>query len=451
MGAAARWIGRPAHLAWGVGSLGTITYLNAVTSVGLIFLTQVLQISPGVAGTLLTAARVFDAFSDPAMGYLTDRTKSRWGRRRPWLLAGAILCGIMLPLFYAIPRAADESTTIIMVLAVLIIYSLGFTIFNVPYMTMPIEMSRDHQERVAIMSHRVVFLSLGSFAGASLAPAVLDWLGRDAAGFAQMGLIFGAVVCVAMLIAFLGTRSIPQSVFTPSHLPLREQFRTALENRPFALLMGVKVLQFVGIAAHSSTMAYFVTTVLQRDFNVMLLYGVVAMISTVLSVSIWRSAARRISKRNGFVIGVVGYILMTLTWLLATPEEPLFFIGLRALIMGFFTSAILLFGQAVWVDAVDYDYRRTGIKREGLFTSVYVFVERLGYSTAPLLLGWLLEWFHFDKRLPLEQQPESASSGVLVSLIAVPAVTFALSLFFLAKYDLTDAKLDATRPPATGS
>ncbi len=438
---------KAAHLAWGVGSLGTIAYINTVTALGLIFLTMVLGIEPGIAGLLMTAARVFDAFSDPAMGYLTDRTRSRWGRRRPWMLAGAIVCGVMLAAFYSVPKLETTAATTALAMLLLVGYSLGFTIFNVPYMTMPIEMSRDHQERVSIMSWRVLFMSVGSYLGSAVAPVVLESVGRDARGFAIVGMIFGAVVFSAMLTAFLGTASVPTSEYKPSHLPLREQLRTAFENRPFALLMGVKVLQFIGIAANSGTLAYFATTVLKRDLNVMFVYGTAFMVAVTVSILFWRQLARRIGKKQGFIIGVIGHILMALTWLVATPAEPEIFVPLRAIGQAFFSSAILLYGQAVWIDAVDYDYRRTGLRREGLFTSVYVFVERLGYSMAPMVLGLLLQWFKFDKKLPLEQQPESASTAVMVSLVAVPVITFALSLIFLTKYDLTDEKLDATRPP----
>ena len=443
-----QWIDKPAHVAWGLGSFGTITYLNCVTALGLVFLTTVLGISPGVAGTMLTAARIFDAFSDPVMGYLTDRTRSRWGRRRPWLLLGAVVCGISLPLFYSLQVDVNRSDGLATVMLALLVYSLGFTLFNVPYMTMPIEMSRSHQERVAIMSNRVAFMQLGAFAGASLAPWALDQLGRNAEGFAKLGLIFGGLVFAAMLVTFLGTRGVSVSEYQPSHLPWKAQFKSALENRPFALLMGVKILQFVGIAAHSGTMVYYVTTVLKRDLKVVLIYGLAALVSSIVSLFFWRPMARRISKRKGFVIGVIGYILMTLTWLLASPAEPSLLVPARALVMGFFTSAILLFGQAVWIDAVDYDFRRTGLRREGMFTSVYVFIERLGYSLGPLLLGWLLQWFNFDKTLPLESQPESASIGVIISMVAIPAVTFGLSLLLLRNYNLTDEILEATKPPA---
>ena len=434
-------------LCWGVGSLGTIAYMNTVTALVLVYLTIIVKLDPLLAGALVTGARVFDAFTDPLMGYLSDRTHTRIGRRRPYLLLGAFICGLALPLIYNIPLDLSGVMRVTLVILALLLYSIGFTVFNVPYLTMPIEMTSDHQERISIMSSRVIFMTLGSFVGGALAPLVLEALGRDARGFSRMGMIFGALVFGAMLTTFLGTGSARTRRFIPHHVSIREQWRTALENRPFMILMGVKVLQFIGIAAHSSTLAYVVTTVMKHNFKLMGVYGVVVGVATIASLAGWRALARRVEKRTGFMIGVVGYIAITLTWLAAGPQESMVVFLTRPIFMGVFASAVLLFGQVVWIDAVDYDYRRTGLRREGMFTSVYVFIERLGYSMGPILLGALLHWMGFNKNLPLEAQPASAATAVMISMVGIPVLTFSLSLLLLRRYDLTDQKLTATHAP----
>ena len=432
-------------ISWGIGSLGTISYINTVTALVLVYLTTVVKLEPLLAGALVTGARIFDAVTDPVMGWISDRTRSRWGRRRPYLLLGALICGLALPLLYNIPLEESESMRVAWVLAALLFYSIGFTVFNVPYLTMPLEMTADNQERLSIMSSRVAFMTLGTFVGSSLAPLVLQWFGRDARAFSLMGMVFGAFVFAVMATAFVGTARARTRAAEVQHRPFREQWRSAIENRPFLILMGVKVLQFIGIAAHSSTLAYFVTTVMKRDFKFMAVYGVIVGTSTIVSLLLWRPLARRISKRSGFMIGVVGYVFITLSWLLSGAGESMVVFLLRPILMGIFVSAVLLFGQVVWIDAVDYDYRRTGLRREGMFTSVYVFVERLGYSIAPLLLGALLQWMGFNKNLPLESQSSSAQTAVIISLVAIPVVTFTLSLALLTRYDLSDEKLAATR------
>lgn len=139
------------RFSWGLGSLGTISYLNVVTALVLVYLTTVMKIEPGVAGLLVFAARIFDAFSDPVMGWITDRTKTRWGRRRPYLLLGAIVCAVSLPLVYAQHHLIGVFDPVPVALAALVFYSLGFTIFNVPYLTMPVEMTADRMQRLGIM------------------------------------------------------------------------------------------------------------------------------------------------------------------------------------------------------------------------------------------------------------------------------------------------------------
>ena len=156
------------RVSWGLGSFATISYLNTVSALVLVYLTTVMKVAPDVAGYLVFATRIIDAFSDPVMGRITDRTRSRWGRRRPWLLVGAFVCGFGLPLVYSqheMPFAASHPVALAFV--VLVVYSLGFTVFNVPYLTMPVEMTSDRMQRLSVMGYRSVFMMLGSVAGSA--------------------------------------------------------------------------------------------------------------------------------------------------------------------------------------------------------------------------------------------------------------------------------------------
>ena len=255
-------------------------------------------------------------------------------------------------------------------------------------------------------------------------------------------------VFAAMMITFLGTHGVRATQRVAHSAPLREQLRTATSNRPFNLLLGVKVLQFIGIAANSGTMPFVVTVLMKRDMKLLLPYGIAQLASTLLSLLFWRRVAQQMEKRRGFMIGVVGLVCVSLTWMLTGPNEATAVFLTRAVLHAFFAAAILLFGQAILLDAIDYDYRRTGLRREGSFTSVYVFVERLGYSIGPVLLGLLFSVLDFDKSLKLEQQPPGASTAVLISVSLIPALAFASSLLLLRRYDLTEQKLAAMIPPA---
>ena len=423
---------------WGLGSLGTISYLNVVTALVLVYLTSIVKLDPAVAGTLVFISRIIDAFSDPAMGWLTDRTRTRWGRRRPYLLLGAVVCGTSLPLMYSVHDIAAHFNPVATTLICLIIYSLGFTLFNVPYLTMPVEMTTDRLQRFSIMSYRVVFMMLGALIGSAGAPWLVEKLGRDAEAYQSLGIIGGAVVGLVMFATFLGTRGAHASEPSNVHLSLLQQIKTVAQNRPFILLIFVKVLQFFAIASASATAAFMVTVVLKQTFNLLSIFGLTTTALIVVSVPFWRWMGRRITKRKGFMIGVVGEVFASLLWLVTTPENSLQLIIIRGIFAGFFSSAILLYSQAMWLDTIDYDQQRTGLRREGMYTSVYVFVERLGYSLGPLVLGFLLSGMGFDKNLPLEAQPDSAQLAVYIGAVWIPVVTYSLGFILLWFYRLPE-------------
>ena len=429
------------RFSWGLGSFGTIAYLNVVTALVLVYLTTIIKIEPGIAGLIVFVARFADAISDPLMGWVTDRTRSRWGRRRPYLLLGAIVCAFSVPLVYSLHHMVRPHNAPYVALAVLVVYSLGFTIFNVPYLTMPVEMTRDRMQRLGIMGYRSVFMMFGSVAGSAVAPLIVEKLGRqNPDSYQTLGAIYGALVFAVMMTTFFGTRTANASQIdeAASHVPIREQLRAVLDNRPFMMMVGIKVLQFIALSAGGATTAFFVVMVLKRDFSLMSQLAVATIASTVVFIPVFRWLGRYMTKRTGLAIGIIGEVFATLTWLFATPEDSTAFFIARGILGGIFSSAILLFSQAMWLDTIDHDRERTGLRREGLYTSIYVFIERLGYSLGPLLLGELLQLMHFDKNLPLEQQPASAELAVILSLVGIPSLAYTAGLIFLWFYKLPE-------------
>ncbi len=429
------------RVSWGLGSLGTIAYLNVVTALVLVYLTTIMKIEPGVAGLLVFLARIVDAFSDPLMGWVTDRTRTRWGRRRPYLLLGAVICAVSLPLVYSLHHFVEGAAAPAFALAVLIVYSLGFTIFNVPYLTMPLEMTSDRNQRLSVMGYRSVSMMLGSVLGSAVAPLIVEKLGRqDPDSYQTLGAIYGALVFLIMVVTFAGTgRARMAPIDEVAHrVPLREQLTAVFSNRPFMMMVGIKILQFIALSASGATTAFFVVMVLKHDFSLMSKLASATIVSTVVFIPFFRWLGRYITKRTGLAIGIIGEIFATLTWLFATPADSDIFFVMRGVLAGIFSSAILLFSQAMWLDTIDHDREQSGLRREGMYTSIYVFIERLGYSLGPLLLGELLQIMNFNKALPLEQQPASAELAVILSLVAIPSAAYAGGLLFLWFYRLPD-------------
>lgn len=138
------------------------------------------------------------------------------------------------------------------------------------------------------------------------------------------------------------------------------------------------------------------------------------------------------------MIGLAGEVVSSLSLLFVTPENAYEFFIARGIFTGFFASSILLNSQAMWLDTIDYDQQRTGLRREGMYTAIYVFIERLGYSLGPLVLGFLLSGMGFDKNLPLEQQPESANLAIYIGVIWIPVAMYAIGFVSLLFYRLPE-------------
>ena len=434
------------RLTWGAGSLATIGYLNVFTALALYYLTLVLKMDPALAGLLITLARLIDAFSDPLMGWITDHTRTAWGRRRPYLLLGGVICGASLPAVFSIHTLSPGVPPAwAAVLLVLVFYSLGFTIFNVPYLTIPVEMTRNRIQRLSLMSYRSAFMMVGAMLGTAGAPALVEVLGGDTApeAYQSMGLVFGLLVLIFMLIPFFGTRSAYAAPLEeqPS-VSLWQQVRTVCANRPFVLLIGAKCSQFVALAVTGGTTVFMFTVVLNQPFTLLPWLALATTFTILAGIPFWKWCGKFMTKRRGVLIGASGEALASLTWLLVGPdwsrEALIVFLVIRGVISGFFGSAILLYSQAMWLDTIDHDQERTGLRREGLYTSVYVFVERLGYSAGPLLVGLLLGASGFDADLAPEAQPPSAVTAVLICMVAIPALAQLGMLFFVWLYRLPE-------------
>ncbi|MEL7029922.1 MAG: MFS transporter [Pseudomonadota bacterium] len=195
-------------LGWGVGALGVSVLMNGVSIFILFYLVAIVKMEPALAGGLIFAFKLFDVATDPAMGVISDRTQSSMGRRRPYLLLGAFVSAISMAMIFNTPAYESMNATIVYVSVGLMLYALGYTIFNVPYITMPAEMTDGYHERSSIHGYRVIFVSLGSTIAAAGGPALLEVVGgQTREGYSTVSFVLAAIIFVSMIACFYGTRS----------------------------------------------------------------------------------------------------------------------------------------------------------------------------------------------------------------------------------------------------
>jgi GPH family glycoside/pentoside/hexuronide:cation symporter len=394
---------------WGLGTFATTTMLNGVSVVLLYFLVTFVQLEPILAGALLFGSKLLDVITDPPMGLLSDRTETRWGRRRPYLLGSALFCGLSFAMLFNVPVSVSGTGLYLFLAGALALYALSYTAFQVPYMAMPAELTDDYHERTRVMGWRVVFMTIGNMAGSAGVPALVKALGEDRAAYGQMGLIVGGLIAVAMLATALGTRGARRTAREAEPVPLATHLAWLRANRPLLVLMGTKVLIYAGISSFVAVMLFFLASVLRKGPEALAVYGLVQTAFTILFTPVCARVSRAIGKKRAYVICLVGFVATLATWLLATPEESLFWIGARGAVLGIFAAGNFLYGNSMLMDSFAWDYQQTGVRREGVLSAAFSFVEKSSLALGPLIIGALLSAMGFDKSLP-PTAPQSASA-----------------------------------------
>ena len=432
---------RGAMIAWGIGTLGPVTVLTATNNLLLRFLTDNYGLAAGLAATLIAVSKFYDAFADMAMGALSDRTKSRWGRRRPYLIFGAILLAISILAIFAAPAFDSAATRTVYIGAILIFYATAYTVFNVPYMAMPGEMTRTYHERSELMRWRVYAVGLAIIIGGALGPKLLGWFGGGADAYAKMALIFAPIIILAGIIAFKGTAGAPTTQRGVLHVPLGEQIRSAAGNRPFVVLVLVKFITLMSLGI-GSIYAYFFQRILAVPISVLGTYFLCQSSMFLVAPSLWLWASRRWGKKATFMVALGLSIPVWLSWMLAVQGEPLWLVYLRGFLIGISGSGVILMGQSMLPDTMEYDFQRTGLRREGIFAALYTTVEKLSGAIGVALVGALLGAYGYvQSRTGAVDQPASALWAIRICMAYVPAAITAAGMVVLAFYHLDEREL----------
>lgn len=427
----------PAVFGWGLGSVGTLVLLNITNSLVLKYLVDIVGVAAAIAGTIIAATRIFDAFLDPFMGSFSDATVSRWGRRRPFLLAGGVMCAAAPILIFAAPSALTGSSAVAYMVVALLFYALAYTTFNVPYMAMPVEMTQSHHERTYLFSFRIYATAIAGVIGGAMAPSLVEYFGGGREGFAMMAYIMSAVILTACFTSFYLTRNAPVSdAPIADKNPKFTQIRYALRNKPFLSLMIAKIFLVSGTGIGGAAMAFFVTIVLEKPLSWLGFFVIGATIGMMGSQVLWLKIARALGKRKCFLIAAAFYIVVVLTWLLAGPEETQIAVAVRAFALGVFGGGLLLTSQAMLPDTLQHELELTGVQHEGVLTGIYTTVERGASALGVAIAGFVLGAGGYIGGLDPAQQSASAISAIYLCMAVLPAVAVLLSSAAIWKYDL---------------
>jgi GPH family glycoside/pentoside/hexuronide:cation symporter len=434
---------------WGLGTFATTTMLNGVSVLLLFFLVTYAQMEPAIAGAFLFAAKIIDVITDPFIGAMSDRTRTKWGRRRPYLLFASVFCGLSFVLLFNLPEFGDIRFAYAYVIAAIAIYSISYATFNIPYMAMPAEMTRSYHERTRIMSFRVFFMTLGNAMGAAGCAYLVSLFGNTREAYAQMGIVVGALICVVMILTFVGTRDARQTDMPADRIAPWQHLKLLVQNQPLIVLMGTKILLYAGISATTAVLPFFIINALQKGPDGLALYGVTVAVATVLFIPVCARLTRYIEKRNAYAICLVGNIALLLSWLAATPDESTILFMLRAFGVGAVTAGNFLYSNSMLIDTFAHDYQLTGLRREGVLSASFAVVEKSALAIGPLIIGVLLSYFGYERGLPpsAAQSPQVVKA-MLIGFIWIPVAIKLTVITLLFAYRLRQSSFEPADKPS---
>jgi GPH family glycoside/pentoside/hexuronide:cation symporter len=430
-------------LLYSTGDLSTSIPLAILMFFQLYFLTDVAGLRPEYAGWALGVGKMWDAVNDPLFGLVSDRIRTRWGRRRVLLLFGALPLGLAFMLMWLVPPLGQLGLAVYYGIT-FILFDTAFTVVHVGYNALTPELTSDYDERSSLNGYRMAYSIFGTL-GAIILATVLSWYITNARVlFAVVGVGLGLVSVVPPLIVFRVTREAPADT-RPDPLPAREALKATLTNRPFRLVMGLYLLSWTTASVLAAVLVYFANYHLevpeQANYFVLVAEG-----AAILFIPLWVWVARRLDKRRAFVLGVTSWIVVLLgISVLRSDQVTLAYI--LAALSGSGIATAYVIPWAMIPDIVECDQLETGQRREGSYYAFASFFQKLGTGVALWAMAQALALTGYitpSGNEPLPVQPTQAVTAIRVFMGPVPTALLLLSILFAWRYPITRESHRAT-------
>ena len=418
-------------LFYGIGDLGNALVNSAIQFFLMKFYTDAALILPALSGSALLIGKIWDAVNDPLFGWITDKTKSRFGKRRVFMIFGAIPLGIAVALLWFVPQV-DRIWTFVWIAGTFILFDTLWTLTNVPYYALTSELTDDYDERSSLTTYRMVMAVPAYLIGAALTPAIVGLFALQRTGYAFIGIVYGVICAVALLISAAGLRERKELVVSKPEASPIKSFLIAIRNKPFVWLCGTYFIVNISFAFIKILMIYYIEYQLLMKAESSLVMGLM-LICVTISLPFWQWISRKIDKGPAYGLGMlVGGTAVVLTFFL--PHHSTALIYLIAVLAGFGFSAQWIFPWAMVADVADYDRLETGQQRSGVYYGIWGLATKISEALALAAVGWILTGFGY---VPNVEQTPNALLGIRLFFGLVPAAFIFISLPLLFKYPIT--------------
>ncbi len=402
----------------------------------LFFLTDIARLKPGLAGLTILIGGIWDAINDPLVGLWSDRTRTRWGRRRPFLLFGALPYGVTFALMWWVPPIEDQLLKALYFALIYILFDTAVTIVSCPYYALTPELTLDHDERTSLTSYRMFISIIAGLITAIGFSLVLDAAPDERTAFWVMGLLSSAVFVTTILVAFFGTRERAGFQAEAPARPL-ESLRFVLRNRDWRYTVGMRILSWIPVDVASAVFAYFLIYWIGMQTTEASLVQAVLLGSAALTMPLILWMTRRWEKKTAFIVAIASWAVVMLG-LLLVPQGAKHLVWPIAILVGPGVAAAHTLPTAMSADTLDVDELNSGRRQEGVYAGFEVFVRKLSTKLVLAGIGPVLAWAGYVERVA-SQTPQTLLA-IRLLIAVVPTIILLGAIIVAWRYPLTRSR-----------
>jgi glycoside/pentoside/hexuronide:cation symporter, GPH family len=440
-------LGFKEKLGYGLGDTASHFVWDMVGFWLLFFYTDVYKIPAAAAGTIMLIARFWDMGIDPVIGIISDRTKTRWGKFRPYILFGAIPYAVLAILTFTTPNLG-ETGKIIYAGATYVLLMTAYAAVNLPYSSLAAVMTSDTYERAGLNTYRFICAFTGQFVVVGLALTLAKFFGNGdkAAGFQYTVVMFGVLSVVFFFITFMTTKErVQPSTALPSSL--KEDLKNLFKNRPWMILACVGIISFVMFAMQNAAIAYYFKYYIGKEDNVQW-FNVIGTVALIVALPLSKPLAKAFGNRNVFIASSLISGICFIAIYLPGEKDIITIYVLNIMAKMAYAPAVPLLWTMI-ADSSDYSEWKTGRRATGLYFSAATFAQKAGWGIGAAIAGWILTVYNY---VPDTVQTATSIHGIKLLVSVIPGILYMSCAIFMFFYtidskttDLMKKDLDARR------
>ena len=433
-------------VSYGLGDLGNNIAYGAVGFYFVFFLTDVAGISPLWAGYIFMVIRIWNAVCDLIMGVVSDHTKTRFGRRRPFLLIGAIPLAIGFALLWLVPFTGNMQL-IIYYTAIGILFNTLYSFVAIPYNALLPELSQDYDERTSISGYKMAFSFVGSLLSAMGVTFIVDFLypGKSmyAISFPAVGRVLALILDICILLAFFGTKERVEPKVSDKQENILKNLKSLIKLREFRLVLGVFIFNMVSFDIIMALYIYFMKHVLLISDSLSSVFMAIPLIAAVIVTPFWVGISNKLGKQKTYIIASI-YFLVPLFSCMFIPAGNIPVTVAITILMGIGISASQVLVFSILPDVVEIDEMKSGVRREGVIYGATMLLYKISSAVIIAFVTACMGWMGYveSNGNNVVIQSDHAVFGIRLLMSTMPALCLIISVIFIKRLSLGKESFD---------